>query len=54
MTTRDFKDAEAAELANLLADVLDAPNDHPVIERVAEQVRLLTSKYPVYGPRPAP
>lgn len=54
MTTRGFKDTEAAQLANLIADVLDAPNEHPVIERVAEQVRLLTAKFPVYGPRPTP
>ncbi len=49
MTTRGFKEAEAEILANLIADVLDAPNDEAVIARVAAEVRALTSKFPVYG-----
>jgi glycine hydroxymethyltransferase len=49
MTTRGFKEAEAEKLANLIADVLDAPNDEAVLVRVAAEVKALTSKFPVYG-----
>ncbi len=49
MTTRGFKEAEAEKLANLIADVLDAPNDEAVIARVVNEVKALTSKFPVYG-----
>jgi len=49
MTTRGFKEAEAEKLANLIADVLDAPNDEAVIARVVAEVQALTSKFPVYG-----
>jgi glycine hydroxymethyltransferase len=49
MTTRGFKEAEAEKLANLIADVLDAPNDEAVIARVLGEVKVLTAKFPVYG-----
>ncbi len=49
MTTRGFKEAEAEKLANLIADVLDAPNDEAVIARVVGEVKALTTKFPVYG-----
>ena len=49
MTTRGFQEAEAELLANLIADVLDAPNDEAVIARVVAEVKVLTSKFPVYG-----
>ncbi|MDD2721790.1 MAG: serine hydroxymethyltransferase [Gallionella sp.] len=49
MTTRGFKELEAEQLANLIADVLDAPNDDAVIARVAGEVKKLTAKFPVYG-----
>jgi len=49
MTTRGFKELEAEKLANLIADVLDAPNDDAVIARVVAEVKTLTSKFPVYG-----
>lgn len=49
MTTRGFKEAEAEQLANLIADVLDAPNDDAVIARVVAEVQALTAKFPVYG-----
>ncbi len=49
MTTRGFKEIEAEELANLIADVLDKPADEATITRVAGAVKALTSKYPVYG-----
>jgi glycine hydroxymethyltransferase len=49
MTTRGFKELEAEVLANLIADVLDAPNDEAVTARVIIEVKKLTSKFPVYG-----
>jgi glycine hydroxymethyltransferase len=49
MTTRGFTEIEAEQLANLIADVLDAPNDDKVIARVVEDVKKLTTKFPVYG-----
>ncbi len=49
MTTRGFKELEAEQLAHMIADVLDAPNDEAVIERVKADVAKLTAKFPVYG-----
>jgi glycine hydroxymethyltransferase len=49
ITTRGFKEIEAEQLANLVADVLDSPDDSTVIERVAREAKLLCAKYPVYG-----
>jgi glycine hydroxymethyltransferase len=49
MTTRGFAEIEAELLANLIADVLDAPKDEGVIKRVRGQVDKLCTKYPVYG-----
>ncbi|MBP7201676.1 MAG: serine hydroxymethyltransferase [Propionivibrio sp.] len=49
MTTRGFTEIEAEEVAHLIADVLDAPNDEAVLERVRKQVSVLCKKFPVYG-----
>ncbi|MDZ5457207.1 serine hydroxymethyltransferase [Azohydromonas lata] len=49
MTTRGFKEEEARLTANLIADVLDNPHDAATIERVREQVKALTARFPVYG-----
>ena len=40
---------EAEEVAHLIADVLDAPNDEAVLTRVRGQVAVLCRKFPVYG-----
>ena len=48
MTTRGFRDAEAERLAQLIADVLDAPQDEQVLKRVAGEVQELCRKFPVY------
>jgi glycine hydroxymethyltransferase len=48
MTTRGFRDAEAAQLGNLIADVLDAPRDEKVRKRVTAAVAELCSAHPVY------
>ncbi len=48
MTTRGFRKAEAEQLANLIADVLDKPADEASLERVAGKVKALCAKFPVY------
>jgi len=48
MTTRGFREAEAAITANLIADVLDAPNDPVIVASVREKVAALTRDFPVY------
>src|SRR5450755_2125093 len=48
MTTRGFTEIECEELAHLIADVLDAPNDTATIERVTGGVNALTATFPVY------
>ena len=40
---------EAEKIAHLIADVLDAPEDAAVIERVRAQVAELCARFPVYG-----
>jgi len=49
MTTRGFRDAEAEKLADLIADVLDAPNDEANIAKVRASVTEMCRKFPVYG-----
>jgi glycine hydroxymethyltransferase len=49
MTTRGFTEIEAEAIADLIADVLDAPNDEAVLERVRGEVAVLCGKFPVYG-----
>jgi glycine hydroxymethyltransferase len=49
MTTRGFKEREARQTAQLIADVLDAPADEAVIEAVRAKVAALTREFPVYG-----
>jgi glycine hydroxymethyltransferase len=48
MTTRGFRKAEAEQLANLIADVLDKPADDAHLERIAGKVKALCAKFPVY------
>ena len=48
MTTRGFGEFEAELVAHLIADVLDAPEDAATAARVADEVRALCRKYPVY------
>jgi glycine hydroxymethyltransferase len=49
ITTRGFTEAEAEKTAHLLADVLDAPEDASVIEKVRTEVATLCTCFPVYG-----
>jgi len=48
ISTRGFTELEAEQLANLLADVLDAPNDDKVTARVVAEVTALCRRFPVY------
>jgi glycine hydroxymethyltransferase len=48
MSTRGFREAEAEHLGNLIADVLEAPQDEKAIRRVAGEVAGLCRRHPVY------
>ncbi|HJQ62684.1 MAG TPA: serine hydroxymethyltransferase [Burkholderiales bacterium] len=48
MTTRGFREVEAERLATLIADVLAAPQDEKVIQKVGSEVKRLCEKFPVY------
>ncbi|MDR6215026.1 serine hydroxymethyltransferase [Paracidovorax wautersii] len=48
ITTRGFKEEETRITANLLADVLDNPQDEANLAAVRAKVHALTSRFPVY------
>lgn len=50
MTTRGFKEEETRKVGNLIADLLSAPEDAQVLERVRTEVDQLTAMFPVYRP----
>ena len=49
ITTRGFKEEEAMQVAHLIADILDNPNNAAVTATTKEKVHALTSRFPVYG-----
>ncbi|MFZ5659819.1 MAG: serine hydroxymethyltransferase [Pseudomonadota bacterium] len=49
VTSRGFGTAEMHHLANWIGDVLDAPDDAGIAERVAGEVVELCRRFPVYG-----
>ena len=49
-TTRGFKEAEIRQVADWIADVLDAEGAEGTIERVRGEVVALCKRFPVYGP----
>ena len=49
ITTRGFGVAESEQLAGLIADVLEAPQNETVQNRVLAQTRELCRRFPVYG-----
>ena len=49
MTTRGFKEKEAESVANLIADVLDAPDNESVLSATKSAVEKLCQDFPVYG-----
>jgi glycine hydroxymethyltransferase len=49
MTTRGFREIEAEQVAHLIANVLDAPNDEAVLAKVKIDVEALCQRFPAYG-----
>ncbi|PPV08525.1 glycine hydroxymethyltransferase [Xanthomonas bromi] len=49
ITTRGYKEQDSIDLANWIADVLDAPSDEAVLSKVRDAVTAQCKKYPVYG-----
>ena len=49
MTTRGFTEIEAEQVANLIADVLDAPTDEKVLAATRIKASELCKRFPVYG-----
>ena len=48
ITTRGFKEGETEQLAHLLADVLENPEDSATLAQVAKQIKALCAQFPVY------
>ncbi|HTS23788.1 MAG TPA: serine hydroxymethyltransferase [Casimicrobiaceae bacterium] len=53
ITTRGFSEIECEQLAHLMADLLESPQDERTVKRVAGQIAALTAKFPVYRPAEA-
>src|SRR5687768_6754328 len=51
MTTRGFKEAEAVQVADAIADALEAGGDAGKIAKVGARVNELCARFPVYGPK---
>ncbi|MDO4248736.1 MAG: serine hydroxymethyltransferase [Neisseria sp.] len=49
ITSRGFDENDTRELANLIADVLEAPDNEAVLKEVAGKVEVLCARRPVYG-----
>jgi glycine hydroxymethyltransferase len=49
VTTRGMKEAEMDEIAEMIDKVVSNPSDATVIANVREQVRTLTSRFPLYA-----
>lgn len=49
VTTRGFKEKECILLGNMIADLLENPQDTTVIEKVKQQARVLCAEFPVYN-----
>ena len=49
VTTRGLKEEEMMEIADLIDDALSSNGDASVLEKVRQQVRALTAKYPLPG-----
>ncbi len=49
MTTRGFGEAQAEQLAHLIADVLDDPSGEGTSRRVAGEISALCQRFPVYA-----
>jgi glycine hydroxymethyltransferase len=51
VTTRGMKEPEMERIANMIADVLNAPGDLTVKQRVSREVRALCDAFPLYPER---
>ncbi len=51
LTTRGMKEPEMREIASLIADVINHINDEPTIKAVAEKVKILCDRFPLYAQR---
>jgi glycine hydroxymethyltransferase len=49
LTTRGMGAAEMREIADLIDQVLSAPDDEAVAKKVREEVHAMTEKFPLYG-----
>jgi glycine hydroxymethyltransferase len=49
MTTRGFKEPEARQLSNWIADILDRMGDESAVDRVRGEVVALCRRFPVYA-----
>ena len=49
VTTRGFSEADCRRTAELIVDLLEAPEDEAVLARVCEEVAELVAAHPVYG-----
>jgi glycine hydroxymethyltransferase len=49
-TTRGFKEREFEQIADWIADILDANGSEAVIDKTRASVSELCRRYPVYGP----
>ena len=50
-TTRGFKEAEVTEVANWIADILDANGGEDAVNRTRAKVEVICRKFPVYATR---
>ena len=50
-TTRGFKEAEVVQVADWIADILDAEGSEAAIEKVRTAVTALCRRFPVYAPQ---
>jgi glycine hydroxymethyltransferase len=51
LTTRGMGEEEMRRIALLIAEVLQAPEDEPVRQRVSAEVKKLTARFPLYANR---
>ena len=49
VTTRGFREAEVAQVANWIADIVQAGGAEAVVDRVRGEVLALCRRFPVYG-----
>lgn len=49
VTTRGFREEEAAAVAGWICDVIDNMGDEGTLERVKSEVKALCQRFPMYG-----